>query len=231
MLKKSQLKQFELFEGIAPQTIEKLLLSGKVLEVSKGTILMRAKEPLSQVLIQLSGKSIIYNLTHAGKRKILFVFGKGALLNDHICNEQTPSVYCETMEKSSILAIPAADLMRMMTEDMVLMKNVLEAQEKKIWRLSHQLKNTMSSIYLERKLASKLWKLGRDFGTQTEDGIEINMNLSITFLADMLGVPRETTSRVFSELVDYGLIKVNRKRITILDKDKMLVFYKTGKIE
>jgi len=231
MLNKNQLQHLELFEGIAPQTIEKLLLSGKVLEVSKGTVVMRAKEPISQVLFQLSGKSILYNLTHAGKRKILFVMGKGALLNDHIFNDQTPSVYCEVIDRSCILAVPARDLMRMMTEDSVLMKNILEAQEKKIWRLSHQLKNTMSSIYLERKLASKLWKLGRDFGIPAENGIEIDMNLSITFLADMLGAPRETTSRVFAELVEYGLIKANKKRVVILDKDKMLTFYKTGKID
>lgn len=230
MLRKSQLVQLELFQGIAPQTIEKLLLSSKVLEVSKGTVLLRAKEQTAQVFIQLTGQSIIYNLTHAGKRKILFVMGKGALLNDHICKDLTPSIYCETIDKGKILAVPARDLMRMMTEDFELMKNILEAQEKKIWRLSHQLKNTMSSIYLERKLASKLWKLGRDFGIPTENGIEINLNLSITFLADMLGVPRETTSRAFAELVEYGLIKADKKRITILDKDKMLVFYKTGKI-
>ena len=231
MLSKNQLKQLELFQDIAPQTAERILEKGKVTKVSKGTILMRSKEPAHQILIQLSGKSIIYNLTHVGKRKILFIFGRGALLNDHISNDNMPSVYCETIDESTILSIPASEFMKMMSEDFILMKNIIEAQEKKIWRLSHQLKNTMSSIYLERKLASKRWKLGRDFGVQTEDGLEINMNLSITFLADMLGVPRETTSRVCAELVDYGLIKVNKKRITILDSNKMSAFYKTGKIE
>ena len=49
----------------------------------------------------------------------------------------------------------------------------LEEQEKKMWRLSHQLKNTTSCIYLERKLAAKLWKLSRDFGIEKEDGVEI----------------------------------------------------------
>lgn len=59
-----------------------------------------------------------------------------------------------------------------------------------------------------------LWKLARDFGFETEEVIEIDINLSITFLADMLGTSKETTSRICSFLVENGLIKINKKRIT-----------------
>lgn len=231
MRRKNQLSQFPLFEGVAPETIEKMLQVGNFLDVPKGTMLIRAKESVSSIMFQLSGKSMIYNLTHAGKRKILFIYGTGALLNEHVLNNHPPFVYCETIEKSKIFAVPVTEFVRIMESDFQLTKNILEAQERKIWRLSHQLKNTMSSIYLERKLAAKLWKLSRDFGIPTEDGIEIDINLTITFLADMLGVPRETTSRVCSVLVEHGLIKINKKRITISDPQKMSHFYKTGKIE
>ena len=127
--------------------------------------------------------------------------------------------------------IGSADFLQIMSDDFELTKNVLAAQERKIRRLSHQLKNTTSSIYLEKKLAAKLWKLSRDFGVQTEEGIEIDLNLSVTFLADMLGVPRETTSRACSVLADNGLIHMNRKRIMILDPKKITRFYRTGKTD
>lgn len=231
MSRKNQLNQIKLFENVAPKTIEQLLTYGSIMEVPKGTFLIRARENVSSVFFQLSGKSVIYNLTHFGKRKILFVLGEGALLNEHVFNNYTPSMYCETIDRSTIFSIPSSDLTRIMASDFELTKNIMEAQERKIWRLSHQLKNTMSSIYLERKLAAKLWKLARDFGIQTEEGIEIDFNMTITFLADMLGVPRETASRVCSSLIENGLIKVSRKRITIADPDKMALFYKTGKVE
>ena len=174
---------------------------------------------------------MIYNLTHSGKRKILFVLGEGELLNEHVMNSHTPSMYCETISRSTILAIPAAEFVRLMGQDFELTKNIIEAQEKKMWRLSHQLKNTMSSIYLERKLAAKLWKLSRDFGIPTEDGIEIDINMTITFLADMLGVSRETTSRTCSVLIEQGLIRIHRKRITIINPAQMSLFFRTGKVE
>lgn len=231
MNKRKLVSQLPVFEGVAPETLEKLLLAGNISEVSKGTLLIRARDPVSSVFFQVSGKSVIYNLTHSGKRKILFVFGTGALLNEHVLNNQTSSVYCETYEKSKIFEISSAELVRLMAEDFTLTKNILEAQERKVWRLSHQLKNSMSSIYLEKKLAAKLWKLARDFGIPKEAGVEIDMNITVTFLADMLGAPRETTSRTCSALYEHGLIKVNKKRITLTDPDKMSAFFKLGKFD
>ena len=231
MKRSEQLRQLKLFENVAPKTIEQLLHYGSVMEVPKGTFLIRVRENVSSVFFQLAGKSVIYNLTHFGKRKILFILGEGALLNEHVFNNYMPAMYCETIDRSTIFSIPSSDFTRIMASDFELTKNILEAQERKIWRLSHQLKNTMSSIYLERKLAAKLWKLARDFGIEKEDGIEIDINMTITFLADMLGVPRETASRVCSTLIEYGLIKVSKKRITIICPDKMALFYKTGKVD
>lgn len=225
---KKHVDQLEIFKGIDPKTMEKLTKAGTIQDVSKGTLLMRAREPVSMVYFQLTGKSVIYNLTHDGKRKILFIFGHGALLNEHLFNNHTSSTYCETMEKSKVLAVPVQEFTEAMAADFQLTKQVLEAQERKIWRLSHQLKNTTSSIYLERKLAAKLWKLSRDFGKETEEGIEIDINMTITFLADMLGVSRETTSRVCSTLTEAGLIAIKKKRIIIPDPALMAHFYKSG---
>lgn len=231
MEEKNLLIGLKLFSGVAPETLENLWKAGKVNEYTKGSILMRGKELVSYIFIQLSGKCIQYNLTYHGKRKILFVFGKDTLLNENVFNYQMTSIYCETIEKSKIFVIPVAEFVKQMERDFRLTRNVIEAQERKMWRLSHQLKNTMSSIYLERKLASKLWKLCRDFGVDTEAGREIDINMTITFLADMLGVPRETASRVCSVLVENGLIKIHKKRIIVTDVEKLRTFYKVGKMD
>lgn len=218
----------EFFENVRSDTVERLWRGGSVKEFSKGSIIMRAKEMAAGVCFQLSGKSIIYNLTHNGKRKIIFVLGEGALLNEHVLNDHAASLYCETIEKSSIFIVPVNLFLECMEEDFTLARAVLGTKERWIWRLGHQLKNTMGSIYLERKLAAKLWKLSRDFGIQTPEGIEIDINMTITFLADMLGAPRETTSRLCNTLTEYGLMKMNKKRIIIINPVKMSEFYKTG---
>lgn len=226
MSEKEVIKELSLLNDISPELSETLVNAGKIIEYPKGKILMRQREPVDAIYFQLSGKSMIYNLTHHGKRKILFIYGKGTLLNENIFNNYNASVYCETLEKSKVLVITVSDMNRLMEQNYSLVKAIIEAQEKKIWRLGHQLKNTNSSIFLEKKLAAKLWKLSRDFGIDTEKGREIDINLSVTFLADMLGVSRETTSRVFSTLVGLGLVKQNKKRIIILDGEALSDYYR-----
>lgn len=227
---KNRLYRQPLFQNVKSDTVDRLWCSGHVREFPKGSIFIRAKENIDSVCIQLSGKSMIYNMTHHGKRKIIFILGKGALLNEDVFCDHVTSLYCETMERSQIFMVPAPVFLYLMEKDFSLVKAVMEAQARRIWRLGHQLKNTMGSIYLERKLAAKLWKLARDFGIQTEEGIEIDINLSITLPADMLGAPRETTSRLCSTLTDYGLMRISKKRIIIVNSEKMSEFYKTGQI-
>ena len=131
MNKKNPLIEMPLFDGVDSKTIKNIWAKGKVYEYPKGTILIRGKEPVSNVYIQLSGKSIQYNLTQNGKRKILFVFGRDMLLNEHVFNHHLTSIYCETIEKSEIFVIPVAEFIKQMTLDFKLAENVLEAQERK----------------------------------------------------------------------------------------------------
>ena len=230
MKKKNLLAELPLFQGASIHTLEELWRKGKVESFPKGIILVRAREPLQTVYVQLAGKSIIYNLTHTGKRKIIFVLGPGALLNEHVLNFHDASLFCETIEASRIYVIPCSWFLDAMEKDFGLARAVLEAQERKLWRMGHQLKNTMGSIYIERKLAAKLWKLSRDFGKVTPEGIEIDIRLTITFLADMLGAPRETTSRLCKNLCEAGLIRMDRRRIVIINPEKLSHFYKTGQV-
>lgn len=226
--KRNPLKKIPFLKDVKKETIEGLWIDGHVEDVRKGTALIEARSISEAIFIQLTGKSAVYNLTHSGERKVIFIFGEGVLLNDHVMNDHTPSLYCETLEKSKVFVITKKEFLKWMEKDFSLSRAVLSHQEWKLWRTGHQLKNTSRSIYMERKLAAKLWKLSRDFGYVTDNGIEIDINLSITFLADMLGAPRETTSRLCKTLTDHGLISIHKKRITIVDPDGLALLYKKG---
>lgn len=222
------LPEWRLFQAVPLETLERLEQCGRVRALVKGELIIRAHQPQQDIYIQMSGKSMVYTLTHTGNRKILFILGSGALLNEHVLNRNSTSTYVEAIEPGTAFAVPASEFLRLMEEDFALTRAVLAAQERKIWRLGHQLKNTVGSIYLERKLAAKLWKLSRDFGIPGPDGVEIDVTLPVTMLADMLGAPRETTSRLCKKLMDYGLIRMIGKRVYIVDPAKISLFYKTG---
>lgn len=211
----------------ASDTLLRFLELSRVLSLPRGKLCLRAHEPNDPIFFLLEGKAAVYNLTRCGRRKILFVFGDGSLVNESLTGA-IGNIYCETLEESRFQVIRQKDLLPLMEQDFELTRSLLAWQERKIWRLEHQLKNTIGSIYLERKLAAKLWKLARDFGTPTAKGILINIDLKITFLADLLGAPRETTSRICHRLCDLGLIHIEKKEIYIPDPSRLSHFYRTS---
>ncbi|MDO4555154.1 MAG: Crp/Fnr family transcriptional regulator [Lachnospiraceae bacterium] len=227
---KNRLFEIECLKNVSHTTLDKIWRNGSIVEMPKQSVFIRAREPAGLVHFVLSGKVMVYNLTNHGKRKIIFIFGKGVLLNENVLNPRYCSNFYETMERSRIFVIGSGQFLKYMEEDFSLVRAVMEEQERKIWRLSHQLKNTMGSIYMERKLAAKLWKLARDFGKPTKDGIEIDFNMTVTFLADLMGAPRETVSRICKTLTEAGLMKMEKRRITLPDPDRMARFYKEGKL-
>ena len=191
--------------------------------------MLRAREKSSDIYFILDGKVQIYNLTGCGKKKILFILGKDNIANDSVFAGFS-AVFCETLENCSFFVISRHDLAELMQADFALTSAIMEYQEKKIWRLEHQLKNSFGSIYLERKLASKLWRLARDFGIETEKGVLIDMELSITFLADLLGVSRENASRACKKLAELGIIAIDKKKVYVLDRDRAAHYFRYGEL-
>ena len=135
--------------------------------------------------------------------------GDNTVINDVIIDELPASINCEVFEDAEILCFKREAFIGLMNEDFELSTIIINSLALKVRRLYRQSKNTIS-IKVEKKLAAKLWKLSKDYGIEVEEGILINLNLSITYLADMLGIPRETISRA----------------LKILQKKKSLLFPK-----
>lgn len=260
------LEDLKIFQNVRTETLDQMQSLGKIVSMKKGTVCYRAAEKQDNIFILMDGQAIIYTLTRCGNRKIIFVHGGGELLNESIITTDKTTVFCDLIRDSNVFVIRNQVFCQLMEQDFSLVKAVMYVQERKLWRTSHQLKNTLGSIYLEKKLAAKLWKLARDFGVPVMEvgggckasgvrksgnvketpcicaekcsgekiscggkkgyAVRIDVNLSITFLADFLGAPRETTSRICKSLVKRGLITIDKKTVTVTNMDCLAKFYK-----
>ncbi len=224
----NRLNIVSIFQNLSEDTVDEIWRSGKIVKYDKNAECFRAKDKNYYLYFLLDGSAAIYNLTHCGRQKTIFYLGPGELLNDCITPDVFVSVSCHTMVPCNVFIIKSDIFNRIMKKDFALTQAVVKELERKIWRMGHQLKNTMGSIYMERKLAAKLWKLGRDFGKRDDKGLYIDIPLSITELADFLGAPRETTSRICKLLSGYELIKMENKKIYLISPDRLAYFYKKG---
>lgn len=219
-------KGVEVLQNANEASIKVLNTCGKLKKVTKGEQLFRDKEYVPYIYIIISGLAALYKISSMGEKKVIFVFGKGKMLNEVIFQNMTSSINCEILEEALILCFPKDRLIDIMKGDFELTKAIIDSMAIKVRRLYRQLKNTSNSIRGDKKIAAKLWKLSGDYGVPCEEGIKIDMELSITYLADMLGSRRETVSRQLKLLAEKNLVIVRRNKFIIPEREELGKYFK-----
>lgn len=216
----------EVLKDIKLSTMGELEKCGILLEMKSGQHLYRDKDEVNNVYFVISGMAAIYKNNNIGEKKIIFVYGKGSMLNELILQGLMESSSCEILKSGTILAFPKRRFIQLMEQDFRLNKAVLDSMALKIRRLYRQLKNTTNAMLGEKRLAAKLWKLARDYGRKTENGAILEMDITITYLADMMGSKRETVSRQLKKLTEKGLVSYKKNRFIIPDLERLNYYFK-----
>lgn len=219
------MNSIEVFKNIKEESkvnLEKIL---KTRKLSKKEILFYERDMVDKIYFIKEGKISLFKINESGERKIIFILPKGQMINDIFIDEKkTSAVSCEAFEKSILLECSSKDFMNIMENDFILTKNVLNHVQNINRRLYRQLKNSIS-IRMDKKLAAKLYRMGREFGVEKDEWTLINANLTITYIADMLGCKRETLSRSMKVLQDENLVKIENKKVYI-KKDELSSYFK-----
>ena len=88
-------------------------------------------------------------------------------------------------------------------------------------RQSMELVRDLSFKQVPHRLAGLLLKLGEEYGSETGEGILIDLPLSRQELADIVGTSRETITRELKKMEREGMIVVDRRLITVRDFEKL----------
>lgn len=219
------LGRMDIFKDLSEETLDILSEYSELKEYKKGKHVFLDREIVTRIYIVYSGKVSLYKMNESAQKKIVFILGSNKMINDYSIDDLPSSVNCEVFETAEILSIDKNKFLEIMRDDFELTKIFINSQAIKIRRLYRQMKNS-TPIKVEKRVAAKLWKLAKDYGEEVEEGTLINLNISVTYLADMFGAPRETISRALKYLSKEDLIINDNKKIIIKDKDRLSKFFK-----
>jgi CRP-like cAMP-binding protein len=210
-----KINNIPIFDNIDPESKKELERIMTSFQAQKKETLFYEKEFIDNLYFIEKGKVSIYKINENGERKVIFILKNGDMINELSLDQGKNTIFaCEVFEKSTILKCPSSEFLKIMEKDFNLMKNILLHTQNINRRLYRQLKNS-TSINIDKKLAAKLYRMGKEFGVESREWTIINANISITYIAEMLGCKRETVSRAMKQLQDYGLVKIINKNIYI----------------
>jgi CRP-like cAMP-binding protein len=215
----------KIFKDINEDILQMLADAAYKIKLKKGNALFVEKEKVDTIYAVLNGKVTMFRYTEDGQKRVVYILNAGELLNEVIFDFKPASISCEAFEESVILCFKREEFLKIMQSNFDLSKSIIDSMARKIRRLYRQLKNTVP-IRMDKRVAAKLWMLSRDYGVELKDGVLIDLKITVTYLADMLGSSRETISRALKQLESIGLIRYEDKKIVVKSREEIARFFK-----
>ncbi|HOK85707.1 MAG TPA: Crp/Fnr family transcriptional regulator [Tenuifilum sp.] len=124
------------------------------------------------------------------------------------------------LENCKLLYIPQVEFLGLMQKNVQVLTNYLNSISNRAQFLSNKLW-FLSFKTIKEKIAHYLLNLSK-----SEIRTTLILPKSHQELAEFFGVTRPALARVFSEMQDEGIIHINRREITILNRNKLLEMIK-----
>lgn len=209
------LKSIPLFAGLAEADLEALQAIAKVRECPRGELLFSDGEKAEGFFVVLDGKVKVYKLSAEGKERILHIVHPGGTFAEAaIFGNGLYPAYAEPLLPSRLLFIPKGGFLELLASNSRIAINMIAGLSRFLRQFAQQVEE-LTFKDVPSRLARYLLDLAKGRRTTVE------LPISKSQLASNLGTVSETFSRTLRKLSDDDLIRVNGKRIEILDVERL----------
>ena len=225
MLDYKLLSQCPVFRGIPEDKTKQLInqIHFQVKKYRKGDIIAISGQSVNYLYIVLAGSVKGEMIDYSGKTiKIEDIEAPKPLATAFLFGKENKFPVTVTANSGvRILVIPVAEFLKLLQMNTRLLRNYLNSISTRAQFLSQKL-HFLSFKTIKEKVAHFLL-------TQAGDQFHsIELNNTQQQLADLFGVTRPSLARVFGEMQREGLIKIERKTVTLLNKQKLNALLRNG---
>jgi len=169
----------------------------------------------------ISGKVKLTRTAPDGRESLVSVHGPGDMFGEL-------AMFDPTYRTSTAVAITDARLAQIDHDDL---RNVLATRppvallllKALAQRLRRVTETNTNLIFTDvpGRVAKALLELADKFGTQTDEGIQVNHDLTQEELAQLVGASRETVNKALADFATRGWLQLAAKSVLLLDLDRL----------
>lgn len=209
------LRHIPLFAGLGDADLATLAELCRVRGALRGELLFSDGEPAAGFFVVLDGKVKIYKLSPDGKERILhIVLPGGTFAEAAIFGNGLYPACAEPLQASRLLFVPKEEFLALLEGNSRIAINMIAGLSRFLRQFAQQVEE-LTFKDVPARLASYLCQLAR--GRQ----VTVDLPVSKGQLASNLGTVSETLSRTLRKLADEELIRVDGRRVTILDAERL----------
>jgi CRP-like cAMP-binding protein len=217
------LKDCDLFGQLSSEEKRRLELHAVLRTFPAGSFIYFPTDPGQSVLVLTRGRVKIKFISPEGQESILAFIGAGELFGElAIVDAQPRNEYAEAVADTTVVAIPRAEMLALMEGRPEIALHVTRLFGFRRRRIENRLRNILFCSIRQRVVALLL-ELVDTHGLPVGDAWEISLPLSHQDLASLIGATRETVTLTLGHLQAERLIRVQRRRLTVLDRQRLAI--------
>jgi len=214
-----------LFNGLPEDQLEAIKKIAIEKQINKGEIVVAEGDEGKGFFVIVEGRVKVFKVSAEGKEQILHIFGPGQPFGEvPVFAGQRFPANAQAIDNTKALFFPRVAIVGLISANPSLALNMLAEMSKKLRLFALQIEN-LSLKEMPARLASYLIHLA-DEQDQKE---VVTLKISKGQLASILGTIPETLSRIFAKLSGNNLIRVEGKKITLLDRSGLEDLSEYGK--
>lgn len=188
---------------------------------SSGQIIFHLGDPGGLLYIITEGKVKISHSTPDGQEALLAIMGRGQFFGELALLDETPrSATAEAIEPTETLTLHRTEFMRFIDMHPAFARHVLYILARRIRYMNHQISDIFF-LDLPGRLARQLLHLAEEHGTDSDKGVQIELSLTQTDLAEMTGATRVSINKALGRFRRSKWVHVKGRTITIVQPEEL----------
>ncbi|EMT39690.1 CRP/FNR family transcriptional regulator, anaerobic regulatory protein [Thermoanaerobacter thermohydrosulfuricus] len=215
------LKKVPYFNELEDKSLEEIHKISTINFFKKGSIIFMEGEKGEAIYFVKSGKVKISKTSSIGKEYIIKIMEKGDVFAESILfvGGEYPAT-AEAIEDSEVIMLKNKDIENLILKNTEIALSIIKLMAKRLKNVSYIIENLALRDSIGRT-ASVLLTFAKERGVNVKEGILLNLNLNRQDLANIIGISRETVTRVLSQMDKEGIIKLNRNKVIIKDIERL----------
>jgi CRP-like cAMP-binding protein len=205
-----------MFNGLQRDELLKFAELTRERTYPKGSVILFQGDPGDSLYVLRQGRAKVVLIGEDGREVILGVLEPGAHFGElALIDDQPRSAHVIAMEDSQLLILRREDFRRRVEANPTVAWALLTELSRRLRRADQKIGGL---VLLD--VPGRISRLLLDLSAESESAT-IEKPLTHQTIAQMIGASRETVSRAMKEFQEEGLIRVERRRIAVANRDAL----------
>ena len=216
-----RIKDNTLFSDLTDEQLEIFKEAVKTSLHKKRDVIFVEGDPCPGFYVVKSGRVKLLKTSRDGKEQIIKILQPGELLGmETFYDGKRYGNTAMAMDDCEICFIEKRTFFDIIGRHPTIAKKIIIALSKELDNAYSKI-GTMGLLNAKEKMAHLLYTLAKDYGSNENGRIKLNLSLSRLEIAELLGITQETAIRLLKSFKDEGIIEIKRKEIIIKSPEKL----------